>query len=115
MAARASRQQSSAGRLRILLLLTLPLLILFFLPGGGIIGVIWFRLFALMTILLLWSMIGRPEDAGSGTPPFNDVTPLSRGRKALSVVAFIILAAILIPMPEGVSSPQAQNMRCPYL
>ena len=53
--------------------------------------------------------------AGRGTPPLNDVTPLPVGRKLLGVAAFMLLALILIPMPEGMTSPQAQDMRCPYL
>jgi membrane-associated protease RseP (regulator of RpoE activity) len=69
MPVHASQQRSSAARLLVLLLLTLPLLILFFLPGGTIIGAIWFWLFAFLTILLLWSMMGRPEDEGFPAAP----------------------------------------------
>ena len=52
---------------------------------------------------------------GRGTPPLNDVSPLPFGRKLLGLAAFVILALILIPMPEGLHSPDAQDMRRPYV
>ena len=52
-----------------LLLLMLPLLILFFLPGGSFAGAAWFWVLALLTILLLWSMLGRPRDEDLGSQP----------------------------------------------
>jgi membrane-associated protease RseP (regulator of RpoE activity) len=64
--------------------------------------------------LMMWAIIVFFM-AGRGTPPLNDVSPLSTGRKLLGIAAFVILALILIPMPEGLTSPQAQDMRCPYL
>lgn len=64
--------------------------------------------------LMMWAIIVFFM-AGRGAPPLNDVSPLPLGRKLLAIAAFVILALILIPMPQGVTSPQAQEMRCPYL
>jgi membrane-associated protease RseP (regulator of RpoE activity) len=64
--------------------------------------------------LLMWAIIIF-FIAGRGMPPLNDVSPLPFGRKLLGIAAFVILALILIPMPEGLTSPDAQNMRCPYV
>jgi membrane-associated protease RseP (regulator of RpoE activity) len=50
--------------------------------------------------------------AGRGTPPLNDITPLTGGRKLLGVFAFFILAIILAPMPSGCSPG---DLRCPYI
>ena len=62
--------------------------------------------------LLMWAIIVFFM-AGRGTPPPNDVSPLPLGRKLLRVMAFVILALILIPLLEAMTSPQAQDMRCP--
>jgi membrane-associated protease RseP (regulator of RpoE activity) len=64
--------------------------------------------------LMMWAVIVFFM-AGRGAPPLNDVTPLPVGRKLLGVAAFMLLALILIPMPEGMPSLQAGDMRCPYL
>lgn len=64
--------------------------------------------------LMMWAIIVF-FIAGRGTPPLNDVSPLPFARKLLGLAAFAILALILIPMPEGLHSPDAQDMRCPYL
>ena len=64
--------------------------------------------------LLMWAIIVFFL-AGRGAPPLNDVTPLSTPRKVLAVFAFVVLAIIIVPMPEAVSAAQAQSMRCPYL
>lgn len=64
--------------------------------------------------LMMWAIIVFFM-AGRGTPPLNDVSPLPLGRKILGVAAFLILALILVPMPEGMTSPASQDMRCPYL
>jgi membrane-associated protease RseP (regulator of RpoE activity) len=80
-----------------LAMMTLFLLALFVWPG-----------------LMMWAIIVFFM-AGRGAPPLNDVTSLPMGRKLLGVVAFGLLALILIPMPEGMTSLQAQDMRCPYL
>jgi membrane-associated protease RseP (regulator of RpoE activity) len=41
--------------------------------------------------------------AGHVTPPLNDLTPLNPRRRVLAIAAFVILALILIPAPEGLS------------
>ena len=64
--------------------------------------------------LMMWAIIIFFM-AGRGMPPLNDVSPLPFGRKLLGIAAFVILALILIPMPEGLSSPDSQDMRCPYV
>jgi membrane-associated protease RseP (regulator of RpoE activity) len=64
--------------------------------------------------LMMWAIIIF-FIAGRGMPPLNDVSPLPFGRKLLGIAAFVILAVILIPMPEGLTSPDSQNMRCPYV
>ena len=64
--------------------------------------------------LMMWAIIIF-FIAGRGTPPLNDVSPLPLGRKLLGVGVFLVLALILVPMPEGMTSPNAQDMRCPYL
>ncbi|MGH9632933.1 MAG: site-2 protease family protein [Bryobacteraceae bacterium] len=61
--------------------------------------------------LMMWAIIvfflaGRP------TPPLNDLTPLTSGRRAVGVLSFVILAAILVPVPLDFWS---LGMRCPYL
>ena len=61
--------------------------------------------------LLMWAFLvyflARPM-----VPPLHDLTPINTGRKLLGVVAFLILLAILIPMPEAFLSA---GIRCPYL
>jgi membrane-associated protease RseP (regulator of RpoE activity) len=64
--------------------------------------------------LMMWAIIIF-FIAGRGMPPLNDVSPLPFGRKLLAIAAFVILALILIPMPEGLTSPDSQDMRCPYV
>ena len=64
--------------------------------------------------LMMWAIIIF-FIAGRGTPPLNDVSPLPLGRKLLGIGVFLVLALILVPMPEGMTSPNAQDMRCPYL
>lgn len=42
--------------------------------------------------------------AGRTSPPLNDVTPLTSGRRRLGYAAFVILALILIPLPYSLWS-----------
>lgn len=51
--------------------------------------------------------------AGRGTPPLNDMSPITPGRKALGYVTFLILALILIPLPHAFW--QAAGIHCPYV
>ena len=62
--------------------------------------------------LMLWALIIFFL-AGRGTPPLNDVTPLSPGRRALGYFAFLILLAILAPLPE--SFWRFAQIICPYM
>ena len=50
--------------------------------------------------LLFWALIVF-FIARRGAPPLNDVTPVSPGRMGLGLLSFLILALILIPMPEA--------------
>ena len=51
--------------------------------------------------------------AGRGTPPLNDITPISSGRQWVGYATFVILAMILIPLPHKFW--QAADIYCPYL
>lgn len=51
--------------------------------------------------------------AGRGTPPLNDITPISPGRRWIGYATFLILAMILIPLPHKFW--QAADIYCPYL
>lgn len=51
--------------------------------------------------------------AGRGTPPLNDITPISSGRRWIGYATFVILAMILIPLPHKFW--QAADIYCPYL
>jgi hypothetical protein len=46
----------------LLILITLPAVLLFLLPEGGFAGALWFWLLALLTVVALWIMIGRPAE-----------------------------------------------------
>lgn len=62
--------------------------------------------------LLLWAIIVF-FIAGRGTPPLNDITPISTGRRWIGYATFLILALILIPLPHAFW--QAAEIYCPYL
>jgi membrane-associated protease RseP (regulator of RpoE activity) len=62
--------------------------------------------------LMLWAIIVF-FIAGRGTPPLNDITPISTGRRWLGYATFLILAMILIPLPHAFW--QAAEIYCPYL
>ena len=55
-------ERNAAARLLLVLLLTLPILILFFFPGGALVPGIWFWMLVLLTVMLIWSLLGRPDD-----------------------------------------------------
>jgi membrane-associated protease RseP (regulator of RpoE activity) len=74
---------------------SLFLLALFFWPG-----------------LMMWAIIVF-FIAGDSTPPLNDVTPITRGRRWLGYFTFAILALILIPLP--LSWWNAIGIYCPYI
>lgn len=50
--------------------------------------------------LMLWAIIVFFL-AGRATPPLNDLTPISPARKWVGWLTFLILASILIPMPDS--------------
>jgi membrane-associated protease RseP (regulator of RpoE activity) len=50
--------------------------------------------------LLTWALIVF-FIAGRGTPPLNDITPITRGRFWLGCLAFAILVLVLVPMPSA--------------
>ena len=62
--------------------------------------------------LMMWALIVF-FIAGRGTPPLNDITPVTPGRRWLGYAAFIILALILIPLPHTLWP--AAGIHCPYL
>lgn len=51
--------------------------------------------------------------AGSTVPPLNDLTPLTRGRRWLGYVTFVILGLILAPLPHALW--MAAGIHCPYM
>lgn len=51
--------------------------------------------------------------AGRGTPPLNDVTPVTTGRRWLGYATFLILALILAPLPHAFWNEA--GIYCPYL
>jgi Zn-dependent protease len=62
--------------------------------------------------LLMWAIIVF-FIAGRGTPPLDDVTPLTPARRCLGYVAFAILALILAPVPHTLWN--AIGIHCPYM
>lgn len=74
---------------------TLVLLALFVWPG------------LFMWVLIVFFLAGR------GTPPLNDVTPITSGRRWVGYATFLILALILAPLPHAFWSEA--GIHCPYL
>ncbi|HZQ45651.1 MAG TPA: site-2 protease family protein, partial [Verrucomicrobiae bacterium] len=62
--------------------------------------------------LMIWAIIVF-FIAGQGTPPLNDVTPITPGRRLLGYLTFFILALILIPLPA--SWWNTVGIYCPYI
>ncbi len=62
--------------------------------------------------LMIWAIIVF-FIAGQGTPPLNDLTPITPGRRWLGYLAFLILALILIPLPTAWWN--AVGIYCPYV
>lgn len=61
--------------------------------------------------LLLWTLIVFLI-AREGMPALNDITPISRARMALGVLSFLLLAAIVIPVPPSMWS--LEGLRMPW-
>jgi len=51
--------------------------------------------------------------AGRTVPPLNDLVPLTSRRRLLGYATFLILALILIPLPQSFWSSAGIN--CPYV
>lgn len=79
---------------------------------GGLMTLFALALFVwpglMMWALVVWFIAG-DRDA----PPLNDVTPLNTGRRVLGWLMFVILAAILIPVPHALYP--TFGIHCPYL
>ena len=79
---------------------------------GGLMTLFALALFVwpglMMWALVVWFIAG-DRDA----PPLNDVTPLNTGRRMLGWLVFVILAAILIPVPHALYP--TFGIHCPYL
>lgn len=63
--------------------------------------------------LLFWAFIAWFIAGQKGIPPLNDITRLDSGRFAIGVVSFVLLLAILIPVPHAFW--QSLGIHCPYL
>lgn len=84
--------------------------------GGAISRIAMWTLFLLAVFvwpgLMMWAIIVF-FIAGRGTPPLNDVTPITPGRRWVGYATFAILASILVPLPHSLWS--VAGFRCPYL
>src|SRR5262245_47476358 len=82
-----------------LLVIMLPVLILFLLPGGSMAGARWFWLLAVLIVLLVWSMLGRPAD--DGLQPFAHPRPLAPGEQPDAVLRSMNVDEA-VEVPSGV-------------
>ena len=92
---------NAGARLITLLVVMLPLLVLFLLPGGSMAGVLWFWLLAFLAVLLIWSMLGRPPD--DDLPVFASPRPLSPEEQPASV-------SRVLTVDEGVEVSQGVRL-----
>ncbi|MGH7231925.1 MAG: site-2 protease family protein, partial [Nitrospiraceae bacterium] len=93
--ARAMFGQRTGNTISTLAMWSLLLLALFVWPG-----------------LLMWALIVF-FIAGRGTPPLNDLVPISAGRKWLGYATFAVLVLILVPLPHALWSEA--GIYCPYV
>lgn len=63
--------------------------------------------------LLTWAFIAFFIAGSKGIPPLNDITELDTGRKAVGAFAFLLLVAILVPVPHAFY--QSLGIHCPYV
>lgn len=63
--------------------------------------------------LMIWALIVWFIAGTRDAPPLNDVTPLDLRRRALGWFAFLLLAAIMIPVPHALYP--SFGIHCPYL
>lgn len=82
--------------------------------GSSLLFALLARLLALFVWsgLMMWAIIVF-FIAGRSTPPLNDVTPITPGRRWLGYATFAILASILVPLPHALWT--AAGFHCPYL
>jgi membrane-associated protease RseP (regulator of RpoE activity) len=62
--------------------------------------------------LLMWAILAF-FITGNPTPPLNDLTPLTAGRRWLGYVTFALLMLILVPLPPELWP--AAGLHCPYV
>jgi len=62
--------------------------------------------------LLTWALIVF-FIAGGSTPPLNDLTPLTTGRRWIGYATFVILLLIVVPLPHALWP--AAGIHCPYV
>ena len=63
--------------------------------------------------LLMWAFIVYFIAGRKGIPPLNDITRLDAGRSAIGAFSFLLLLAILIPVPHAFY--QSLGIHCPYV
>lgn len=63
--------------------------------------------------LLMWAFIAYFIAGRKGVPPLNDVTRLDAGRSGVGALSFLLLLAILTPVPHAFW--QSLGIHCPYL
>ena len=63
--------------------------------------------------LLFWAFIVFFLAGRKGVPPLDDLTPISAVRRAIGWVSFVLLLAIILPVP--VAFLESLGIRCPYL
>lgn len=84
--------------------------------GSAISNIAMWTLFLLALFvwpgLMMWAIIVF-FIAGRATPPLNDVTPITPGRRWIGYATFAILASILVPLPHALWT--AAGFHCPYL
>ncbi len=61
---KTKRNSEVSSRLIYILLLMLPLMILFMMPGGALLGGMWFWMVLLFCFLMVWMLLGVPGDEG---------------------------------------------------
>ncbi|MBX9584617.1 MAG: site-2 protease family protein [Gemmataceae bacterium] len=84
--------------------------------GGAVSSIaMWSLLFLGIFVwpgLLMWAIIVFFV-AGDPTPPLNDVTPVTPGRRLLGYATFALMLLILVPLPHALWP--AAGIHCPYV
>ena len=63
--------------------------------------------------LMMWAVIVWFIAGTRDVPPLNDITPVNAARRTLGWLAFLLLAAIIIPVPHALYP--SFGIHCPYL